>query len=94
MRIRLGPLTRGQYDRFLPGGPAHEALQTLTRFFTHDQFDVDVQLVLAQDEVPSCVIGGDRGQTASLGWCTWMRTGAFGRDADETVFTLSGASGP
>ena len=94
VRIRLGPLTRGQYERFLPGGRGHEALQTLTRFFTHDQFDVDVQLVLAHDEVPSCVIGGDHGQTAPLGWCTWMRTGAFGRDADETVLNLSGASGP
>jgi type VI secretion system protein ImpH len=89
VRVRLGPLTREQYDRFLPGGSAHRELRALTRFFGNDQLDFEVQLVLARDEVPPCRLGGDDDAPLPLGWCTWIRTVPFGRDADETTFTLS-----
>ncbi len=89
VRVRLGPLTREQYDRFLPGGSAHDQLRTLTRFFGNDQLDFEIQLVLARDEVPGCRLGGDDEGAVSLGWSTWIRTVPFGRDADETTFTLS-----
>jgi type VI secretion system protein ImpH len=88
VRIRLGPLAREQYDRFLPGGSAHDQLRALTRFFGNDQLDFEIQLVLARDEVPPCRLGGDDAPLP-LGWCTWIRTVPFGRDADETTFTLS-----
>jgi type VI secretion system protein ImpH len=91
VRVRLGPLTRQQYDRFLPGGSAHEQLRALTRFFGNDQLDFEIQLVLARDEVPPCRLGGDDDSPLALGWSTWIRTVPFGRDADETTFTLSDA---
>jgi type VI secretion system protein ImpH len=89
VRVRLGPLTRDQYDQFLPGGSAHEQLRALTRFFGNDQLDFEIQLVLARDEVPPCRLGGDDDAPLALGWSTWIRTIPFGRDADETTFTLS-----
>lgn len=88
VRIRLGPLTRAQYDRFLPTGDAYEVLRRLVRFYSHDQLDFEVQLVLAPDDVPACRIGADGEAPPSLGWGTWLRTGPFTRDADETVLTL------
>ena len=88
VRIRLGPLTRAQYEQFLPTGEAHEVLRRVVRFFSQDQFDIEVQLVLKPDEVPSCRIAADGERPAALGWGTWLRTGAFARDADETVLTL------
>ena len=94
VRIRLGPLTRAQYEQLLPGGPWHTDLRTLTRFFSHDQFDFDVQLVLEKNEVPACVLGADGATPPALGWGTWMRTRPFSRDADETVLTLSSARSP
>jgi type VI secretion system protein ImpH len=63
-------------------------LRALTRFFSNDQFDFEVQLVLARDEVPGCVVGADEGATQPLGWSTWIRSAPFERDADEAVFTL------
>jgi type VI secretion system protein ImpH len=87
VRLRLGPLTRRQYDDFLPNGSAFEPLQTLTRFFSGDQLDFEVQLQLARDEVPACALGVD-GPGSPLGWCTWMRSQAFARDPDDTVLTL------
>jgi type VI secretion system protein ImpH len=87
VRIRIGPLTRAQYDRFLPGGDAHDPLRALTRFFCNDQLDVEIQLVLARDDVPGCRLGDD-GAALPLGWCTWLRTAPLGRDPDDTLFTL------
>jgi type VI secretion system protein ImpH len=89
VRLRLGPLTREEYNRFLPGGSAHEQLRALTRFFGNDQLDFEVQLVLAREEVPGCRLGGDEDVPLALGWSTWIRTVPFVRDADETTFSLS-----
>lgn len=87
VRLRLGPLTRSQYDDFLPFGNAYGPLRTLTRFFCGDQFDFEVQLVLARDEVPPSILGGED-PGSPLGWCTWMRSRPFTRDADDTILTL------
>lgn len=88
IRVRLGPLSRAQYDMFLPDGSAYNALRALTRFYTNDQIDVEVQLILARHDVPPCVLGSDDAGGAPLGWCTWLRTAAFGRDPDDTILTL------
>jgi len=87
VRIRVGPLTRPQYDSLLPGGAGHRSLRALTRFFSHDQFDFELQLVLARDEVPGFVLG-DPAVSQPLGYSTWLRTREFSRDADDTVLTL------
>jgi type VI secretion system protein ImpH len=87
VRLRLGPLTREQYDEFLPTGSAHEPLGTLARFFCGDQLDFDVQLILGREEVPACVLGADK-PGAPLGWCTWIRSRAFTHDPADTILTL------
>jgi type VI secretion system protein ImpH len=89
VRVRLGPLARRDYDRFLPGGEAHEQLRALVRFYAGDEIEFELQLVLARDEVPACVLGGDDASGAStLGWSTWLRSAPLSRDPDDTVLTL------
>lgn len=88
VRVRLGPLTRRQYDQFLPTGAAYEPLRALTRFFGNEQLDFEFQLVLVRNEVPACVLGVDDDVATPLGWCTWLRSSPFGRDPDETVLAL------
>jgi type VI secretion system protein ImpH len=88
VRIRLGPLTRAQFDGFLPTGIAHEPLRALVRFFSHDQHRFEVQLILARDEVQGCTLGADDNVPQPLGWSTWIRSAPFTRDADDTVLTL------
>ncbi len=87
VRLRIGPLTRAQYDRFLPGGPSSESLRALTRFYGNDQFDFEVQLVLARDDAPAFQLDGDD-VPLPLGWCTWLRTGPLDRDPDDARFLL------
>jgi type VI secretion system protein ImpH len=87
VRVRIGPLTRRRYDEFLPGGQLHEALRALTRFFANDQFDFEIQLVLARDEAPPCRLDADT-TPLPLGWCTWLRTTPLQRDPDDALFAL------
>jgi type VI secretion system protein ImpH len=87
VRVRIGPLTRRRYDEFLPGGESHEALRALTRFFGNDQFDFEIQLILARDEAPVCQLDADAAPLP-LGWCTWLRTAPLERDPEDAVFTL------
>ncbi len=86
VRLRVGPLSRQRYNSFLPGGRDHDTLRSLARFFSHDQFDFELQLVLAREDVPGLVLGEVGAQP--LGWSTWLRTREFERDADETILTL------
>jgi type VI secretion system protein ImpH len=88
VRIKIGPLHRDRYEDFLPGGQGHKALKTITTFFSDGQFDFEVQLILAKEDVPPVVLGAEDGDATPLGWCSWIRTRPFDRDADETTLTL------
>ncbi|HKV72912.1 MAG TPA: type VI secretion system baseplate subunit TssG [Gemmatimonadales bacterium] len=88
VRIRLGPMPRSQYDRFLPGGEAHQPLRELVRAFGGDSFDFEVQLILARDDVPGTVLGAEDAPPVALGWATWIKTAPRDADADDTTFTL------
>lgn len=88
IRIRIGPLSLEDYRRFLPTGDAYERLRELTRFFGNEEYEFELQPVLAAPEVPGCVVGADDGRTQPLGWSTWIRSAVFSRDADDTILTL------
>lgn len=88
VRIKIGPLSRDRYEDFLPGRESHRALRTLTTFFSNEQFDFELQLILAREDVPPVVLGVEPEGATPLGWSTWVRTRPFHRDADETILIL------
>ncbi len=97
VRLRLGPLTRAQFDSFLPGGDAHAALRALARVYADDQVGVDAQLVLDRGAVAPCVLGFPLGAGtaapgvpagAPLGRGTWLVSRPMTRDPDETALML------
>jgi type VI secretion system protein ImpH len=87
VRLRIGPLTKGQFDDFLPSGSAYGELQELSRLFAGDEVDFELQLVLGKEAVPPFVLDSD-GSALQLGWNTWIRTAPFVRDTDDTTLTL------
>ena len=87
-RIKLGPLSLAQYLDFLPNGSAFPALRALTRFFSNDEIDFEVQLVLDRNEVPSCELGSQGDESPRLGWVTWARSAPMNRDPEDTILTL------
>lgn len=88
-RLRIGPLDLEQYLDFLPNGSAFESLRALLRFWTNDEIDFEVQLILKRDEVPRCRLGGEGQAAPQLGWVTWMKSQDMDRNPQETVFNVS-----
>jgi type VI secretion system protein ImpH len=95
VRLRLGPLTRAQFDAFLPGGEAHAALVSLARLYADDQVGVDAQLVLLRGAVAGCTLGAPATRDSSppagtprLGRGSWLASRPMPRDPDDTVLTL------
>jgi predicted component of type VI protein secretion system len=74
----------------LPGGTGHTAMSALLRFYSHDQFDFELQLVLIADAVPGVMLDGR--DDARLGWSTWIRSEPRTRAADETILSIQHAA--
>jgi type VI secretion system protein ImpH len=93
VRIVLGPLTLDRYVDFLPEGKSWEPLRAWVKFFSNDEWDFEVKLVLEREEVPACTLGAEGASGPQLGWVSWVRSAPFGRDPDDTVLALEIAQG-
>ena len=82
-RAVMGPMDLDRFCDFLPGGRSLEKLKHWVRNYVGFEFDWDVQLVLARDEVPGIRLGRE----GQLGWTTWL--GARRADTDARDLTLS-----
>jgi type VI secretion system protein ImpH len=87
-RIRIGPLNLENYLDFLPNGSAYEPLRALLRFWTNEEIDFEVQLILQREEVPPCQLGGEGDTAPKLGWVTWMKSKPMERHPEETIFNV------
>ncbi|HEX8984096.1 MAG TPA: type VI secretion system baseplate subunit TssG [Bryobacteraceae bacterium] len=88
VRIRIGPVRLERYRDFLPSGTAYEPLRALARFYSGDELDFEVQLVLDREDVPACELGREDEAAPRLGWLTWARTAAIERDPGDTILEL------
>lgn len=88
VRIRLGPLALERYCDFLPGESAYRALRDLTRFFTNQCLEFELQLVLDRTQTPGTELDFDAPNPARLGWVTWAKTKDLDRDPEETILAL------
>jgi type VI secretion system protein ImpH len=90
VRIKVGPLSLCEYLDFLPTpqGRAYPALKCLLKFYSNDQLDFQVQLVLKEKETPSLQLTGEPSGHALLGWVTWIKNADLGRNPGETVLEI------
>jgi type VI secretion system protein ImpH len=72
-RVRVGPLTREQFQALLPEEPVHQRLHFLTRFYLNDPLEYDLELVLAAGEAEKVALGAL--SWSRLGWDTWIFSG-------------------
>jgi len=86
--IRIGPLSLEQYTNFLPGGSAHEPLKALVKFFSNDELDFAVTLVLRRDQVPKCEVGGEDAAAPRLGWISWLKSAPLDHNPGDTILNL------
>lgn len=77
--VRLGPLTREQFRRFLPGAPALARLEAWVRRYVGDELSWEIRLRLREDASNQVVLGG--GNRLSYD----ARVGASGMVADLII---------
>jgi type VI secretion system protein ImpH len=88
IRVRLGPLSIDEYIDFLPEGSAYQPLRAITRFFSGDEIDFEVQLVLKRDDVPACELSEQVAVVPQLGWSTWVKSAPMTRDPADTILRI------
>lgn len=69
-RVSIGPLSRGTFERFLPGSENISALKKLVTLFVSDPLEFDIEVKLESSELVPVILGKDTGrlgETASLG---------------------------
>jgi type VI secretion system protein ImpH len=85
VRVRIGPLTRAQFERFLPRAAGAGALRTLLGLFGAPTLTYEVVLVLARSELrPMRLAGGPQG----LGRDGYLITAPALLDRDDMVYEL------
>ncbi|MEW6340679.1 MAG: type VI secretion system baseplate subunit TssG [Paraburkholderia sp.] len=82
-RLRVGPLTQSEFNRFLPGGDAQGPLVAAVKLYVGEEKGWDVQLVLKKEDVPLTHIG----QAGRMGLNTWLGRYPQRSDADQVVLT-------
>jgi predicted component of type VI protein secretion system len=93
-RLRVGPLTFDQYLRMLPSHPesAGKPLLALARKLLGPAIDLEVDLILAADQVPACIPGG---LGATVGVAAWPRDHRGKRKSDvEQTFSADDWENP
>jgi type VI secretion system protein ImpH len=96
-RLVIGPVTRRDFQRMLPGGPSLTRMAALVRAYVGDELKWDVRLVLAPDASVQLQLGRE----GKLGWNARLGAGTAGeREPDvivdpfshETQRTLAGVA--
>ena len=93
VRIVLGPLSLERYADFLPHGESFAPLYSWVKFFSNDEWDFEVRLILERQDVPACTLGAEGVSGPQLGWVSWVKSKPFNRDPGDTVLALVAAKG-
>ncbi|MEW9585356.1 type VI secretion system baseplate subunit TssG [Paraburkholderia sp. DGU8] len=88
-RIVIGPVSRADYERFLPGGESLNRLVDWVRNYARDGLDWDLRLVLKQEDVPCLKLG----RHARLGYTIWALGHPARGDQRQLVLRPTGPDG-
>jgi type VI secretion system protein ImpH len=89
VRIVIGPLPLARYLDFLPTGTAFEPLRAITRLFSGDEIDFELQLILDRQATPHCELGAEGESAPQLGFLSWAKSKPIDRDPADTILELS-----
>ena len=87
-RVRIGVIGLEKFKGFLPDGSAHKAFCSLVRFLVGEEFDFDLQLILAAKEVPGCILTTRAKRRPQLGWTSYLKTQKFKQDDEQVILQI------
>lgn len=79
-RLRFGPMSLKDYQRFLPNERAAKRIEAWIRNFVGDEFAWEAQIILNKDEVPKARLGAGG---SALGWTSWNYSGKAQEDRGD-----------
>lgn len=91
LRVGIGPMTRAQHRRFLPGGPAALALRELLTLVSGVSLEYEIHLCLRAGEVLPAVLPGtpqEDGDGPRLGWDSLLLTRRSLEDREEAAYDI------
>jgi type VI secretion system protein ImpH len=86
VRLTIGPLSHGQFRRFLPGGPAALALRELLTLLTGVSLEYEIRVALRAAEVQGVRLGEQ--QSARLAWDAFLITRAAQADRHDAGYEI------
>ncbi len=93
IRVRVGPLSYGQFRRFTPVGDGLKELGQLTRTFVGPELDFEVVPLLKPTDAPPCVLLDGGPDAPRLGWNTWVHDGDYVSVVADASFFVDGGPG-
>ncbi|MDP9107991.1 MAG: type VI secretion system baseplate subunit TssG [Pseudomonadota bacterium] len=91
LRLRIGPLDQAQFERFLPGASAANALAKMLTMFTSVCLEYEIELVLSAQDVVGSQLNTDRGG-GRLGWDTFLSTAPELHDRSDVRYEVHALS--
>jgi type VI secretion system protein ImpH len=87
LRLTVGPLDRGSFASFLPGGKAARVLAKLLTMFTGVTLEYEIELVLVAADVEPISLGSKR-CCGRLGWDSFLGETAGARDRHDVSYAI------
>ena len=81
-RVNMGPIQFSEFSKFLPSGDLLRSIFSLVKYMVGIEYEFEIRLILDRQEVPGVALGGD---TAMLGWSSWMKSPEYCSPVDPTV---------
>lgn len=72
-RIRIGPLSFGEFRQFLPDSENFRQLSALVLLWVGERFDFDFEFIIRKEDIPEARMAGAGGP--QLGWTGWVTSG-------------------
>ncbi|HYR24998.1 MAG TPA: type VI secretion system baseplate subunit TssG [Aquabacterium sp.] len=92
MRLKLGPLDRRHFLRFLPGAPGAVALREWLTMFTGMSLEYEINLQLRHEDVRGSALDSRRSAgLARLGWDTFLQTRPAPADRTDVRYDIQAA---
>ena len=86
--LKIGPLRKKDFERFLPREVAAKALEQMLKLFVGLTIEFEVQLILHADDVGSADLSDHR-TSGRLGWDTFLATKKQDHDRSDVRYTMN-----
>lgn len=86
-RLWLGPLSKEQFQHFLPGGQGARGLDKWLQLMTGNTLEYEIKPILRKEQVGSVQLGSQQ-QPARLGWDAFLCTYPSPHDRHDASYTL------